>query len=166
MSPDSDAAAESPSSLGGTACQAAPSAPVGTLEGLRRHAAMVQALCLLSAEELLGEAPLVCSAWRKASVLAFAEVASEINQEGEEPGAGASRGGGSGRELRWLPDSGKGGKGAAAAAAASAISSRSVWPLRKLVTMFPWGGFLSEGGSKQVRRRRGAFGCRLLDMFL
>lgn len=56
---------------------------VSALEALRKHGVMSKVLCTLSVEELLGETPAVCRAWRKAATLAFAEVASRM-EDGDE----------------------------------------------------------------------------------
>lgn len=120
---------------------AAPPAAVSTesaLEALRRPGVMAKALRMLSVDELLGDVPLVCAAWRKASVYAFAEVASDMTAGAQDKSAAAA----GGRALRGR----RAGRGKAAARA----PSRSVWSEEKLVGTFPWGGFLSEGACKQV----------------
>lgn len=111
---------------------------------------------MLSVDELLGHVPLVCAAWRKSAVYAFAEVASDIG--GGDSGAAAApvAVGPGGRALRGRAARGK---GVAAAAAAAPAPSRSVWSEEKLVGTFPWGGFLSEGACKQVRGGGGSKGA-------
>lgn len=134
---------------------------------LRRPAVVAKALCMLSADELLGEAPLVCAVWRKAAVFAFAEVASDMGGgEGEEGGGeggggeslppppdvvGSGGGGGGGRALRSRPARGKRNEAVVAAVVVAPPPPRDVWSLEKLVGTFSWGGFLSEGACKQVR---------------
>ncbi|CBN78046.2 conserved unknown protein (Partial), partial [Ectocarpus siliculosus] len=110
------------------------------LEALRRPGVMAKALRMLSVDELLGDVPLVCAAWRKASVYAFAEVASDMTAGAEDKGRAA----GGGRALR--------GRRAGKVKAPAPVASRSVWSEEKLVGTFPWGGFLSEGACKQVHK--------------
>lgn len=53
------------------------------LDALRLNEVMAKALCMLSVDELLGEVPVVSQAWRKAAILAFAEVASGAAEDQE-----------------------------------------------------------------------------------
>lgn len=97
-----------------------------TLEALRRQGVMTKVMCMLSANDLMWEVPFVCTAWRKAAILAYAQVASDMGRQ----------------------DTGPVGLGDALGDAVE--NSQSVWSLQKLVDVFPWGSFLSEGACKQV----------------
>ncbi|CAM9154423.1 unnamed protein product, partial [Scytosiphon promiscuus] len=131
----------------------------GALEALRRPGVMAKALRMLSVDELLGDVPLVCGAWRKAAVYAFAEVASDMSA-GDKGAAGAAASAAttvaSGRAPRGRREKAAAAAAAAAAATAAAAaergSSRTVWSEEKLLETFPWGGFLSEGACKQVHK--------------
>lgn len=111
-----------------------------SLEALRLPGVIAKALCMLSVDELLGETPLVCMAWRKAAIMAFAEVASDLGggsgSDGEVDSSEKAVRSQPARENRAMTDG---------------SSSRGVWPLERLLTNFPWGSFLSEGACKQVR---------------
>lgn len=127
---------------------AVPPPALSALEALQRPGVMAKALRMLSVDELLGDVPLVCAAWRKAAVYAFAEVASDMTVR-DITAAPAVAAGTGGRALRGRVAKGK----AAVAAAARGDPSRDVWSVEKLTATFPWGGFLSEGACKQVRGR-------------
>lgn len=58
--------------------------PVSPVEALQRQGAVAKALSMLSAEELLGETAVVCRGWMKAASLAFAEVASQLEETDED----------------------------------------------------------------------------------
>lgn len=118
----------------------------GAREALRRGV-LARALRLLSLGELQGEAPLVCVAWRKAAVIAFAEAASDMGSgdgEGVLPKEESSGGCGRGDIERERAVGGE-------EDAAGGGSVCGGWRMEKLVTTFPWGGFLSEGACKKVR---------------
>lgn len=104
---------------------------------------------MLSVDDLLGDVPLVCAAWRKAAVYAFAEVASDMSggDKAVDDEAAVSATLVTGRAPRGRREK----AAAAKAAAVKRGSSRSVWSEEKLLGTFPWGGFLSEGACKQVR---------------
>lgn len=106
-----------------------------TLEALRRQGVMAKVMCMLSVDDLMCEVPLVCTAWRKAAILAYAEVASDMGRQ----------------------DAGAVGLGDALGDTVEA--SQSVWSSQKLVDVFPWGSFLSEGACKQVNYRFGRKFC-------
>lgn len=132
---------------------AAPAPAVSALEALQRPGVMAKALRMLSVDELLGDVPLVCAAWRKAAVYAFAEVASDMSVRDTTNNSNntAAPAGAGGRALRGRVAKGKAvAVAAAAAVAARGAPSRDVWSVEKLMATFPWGGFLSEGACKQV----------------
>lgn len=103
-----------------------PSCNEKTLEALRRQGVMTKVMCMLSVNDLMWEVPLVCTAWRKAAILAYAEVASDM---GRQDAGSVSLEGALGDAVE---------------------TGQSVWSLEKLVEVFPWGSFLSEGACKQV----------------
>ncbi|CAN0482685.1 unnamed protein product, partial [Ectocarpus sp. 12 AP-2014] len=130
---DCGGVADTVPTIGDTASPPAVVSTESALEALRRPGVMAKALRMLSVDELLGDLPLVCAAWRKASVYAFAEVASDMRAGAEDKGEAAA----GGRALR--------GRRAGRVKAPAPAASRSVWSEEKLVGTFPWGGFLSEG---------------------
>lgn len=50
-------------------------------EAIKRPGVTAKCLSMLCVEELLGETGVVCRSWRKATILAFAEVASSIDDQ-------------------------------------------------------------------------------------
>eukprot|EP00903_Cladosiphon_okamuranus_P011726 g11026.t3 len=128
---------------------------LSALEALQRPGVMAKALRMLSVNELLGDVPLVCSAWRKAAVYAFAEVASDMSvRDTDEKESTAAPAATVGRALRGRVVRGKAAAVAVPAAGTTArgAPSRDVWSVEKLMATFPWGGFLSEGACKQVHK--------------
>lgn len=59
---------------------------------------VARVLYMLPLQELSGEAPLVCRAWRKAATIAFAEVASGLAGGGGGGGGGGGEGKDQGRQ--------------------------------------------------------------------